>query len=121
MIHKIMIVEDHPVMRDTCSLVINRSQTLEVCAAVATAEEALQQVLHLEPDLILVDISLPGMSGIELTAHLNNSAPELPVLIMTGHGDARYQQDALSAGADGFIFKHDGPKALLNALHELLQ
>lgn len=117
---RIMLVENHPVMRETCQLLIDSNDHVEVCAAFATAEEALQQAPLLKPDLVLIDISLPGMSGIEFSMHVRAVAPNLPVLLMTGHGDERYRQEAADAGATGLVFKHEGPVALLNAIDEML-
>ena len=117
---RIVLVENHPVMRDTCRLLIDSNNHVEVCAAFATAEEALQQMPLLKPDLVLIDISLPGMSGIELSMRLRAIAPNLPLLLMTGHGDERYRQEATDAGATGLVFKHEGPVALLNAIDEML-
>ncbi|MBI1294952.1 response regulator [bacterium] len=117
---RIMLVENHPVMRDTCRLLIDSNDHIEVCAAFATAEEALQQTPLLRPDLVLIDISLPGMSGIEFSMSVRAIAPDLPVLLMTGHGDERYRQEAADAGATGLVFKHEGPVALLSAIDEML-
>ncbi len=118
---KILLVENHPVMRDSCQLLVNSTKGIEVCAAFATAEEALQQVPILQPDLVLIDISLPGMSGIDFSIKMRKTRPLLPVLLMTGHGDERYRQEAINAGASGLVFKHEGPIALLTAIQVLLE
>lgn len=118
---RLMLVENHPVMRDTCRLLVDSSEHVEVCAAFATAEEALQQVSMLKPDMVLIDISLPGMSGIDFSVRMRKIDPQLPVLLMTGHGDERYRQEALDAGATGLVFKHEGPAALLDAIYAVLE
>ena len=120
MSYQVLLVEDHPALRVSCMLFLNRSPDLQVCAAIATGEEALLQVPVLKPDLVLADISLPGISGLELTLKLRAANLQLPILLMTGHADEHYTQDARQAGANDFIFKHEGPNALLLAIRRLL-
>ena len=83
--YRIFIVEDHRVMRDSLILYIGRTPWLEVCGAVASAEEALVQLPESGADLVLVDISLPGMNGIDLIKQLRRQLPALPCLILSGH------------------------------------
>lgn len=118
--YKIVLVEDHRLMCDTCIFLINRSPDLEVCAAFEKAEDALPQVPLLQPDLVLCDVMLPGMSGIGLTEQLRTTAPELPVLLITGFENEHLRQHALDAGANGFLFKHQLFSTLLPTVRNLL-
>lgn len=91
----------------------------KVVGQAASAEAALTQLEALRPDLCLVDLSLPGMSGLELVGHLARMQPEMRCLVVTGHSDSMYRLAALAAGAAGYVTKDD-PEAVLLAVHELL-
>lgn len=115
----IYIVENHPLVLHLLQEVIGRQPQLRVCGAVSTAEEALQQLPHVAAALVLVDLSLPGMSGIELIQTLQRQDPALPCLVLSGHQDFSYVQRALRAGARGYLTK-DNPFELLPAIHQVL-
>ena len=102
---QIFIVEDHPIMRQSLRKLLEREADLAVCGEVATAETALEQIDLEEPDLVLIDVSLPGMSGIELTRILRDRHPDLPLAILSGHRERSYVIQALKAGAHGYILK----------------
>lgn len=117
---RIFIVEDHEVVRESYTMFIDLRDDLEVCGAVASGEEALENVPQADPDLLLVDISLPGMSGIDLLEQLREAGVTVPALMLTGHDSASYQSEARRAGAQGFVMKQDGPAALSDAISEAL-
>lgn len=85
-----------------------------------SAETALVQLTSLQPDLCLVDLSLPGMSGLELVKHLHKQESKLRCLVVTGHSDPLYQSAALAAGAAGYITKDD-PDAVLEAIRGVMR
>lgn len=117
---QILIVEDHPVMQESYTLLINRTRKLVVSGVAASLQEAIAQLEADTPDLVLTDISLPDGSGIDLASRLHKERPNLPVVIVTGHGDEQYRRQAINAGASGFVYKHDGPNALLEAIFAVL-
>lgn len=119
MAYRLLIVEDHPVMRSTYRMLFNRESALEVVGDVATAEEALEALEALRPDLAIVDISLPEMNGLQLVPQLRELQPDLRILVITGHHEPHYAEAAYSAGADGFIRKGNAA-AILEAVYSLL-
>jgi DNA-binding NarL/FixJ family response regulator len=116
---RVFVVEDHEVMRHMLRFLIEREPGLELCGDAASGSEALKTIPRCEPDLVLVDVSLPGMSGIELARHLNVEQPHIPVLVITGHDEAVYAEQAFSAGARGFVTK-GYPAMIMPAAHTLL-
>jgi DNA-binding NarL/FixJ family response regulator len=116
---RIFIVEDHPVMRESYTMLFERIEDVEICGSAATAEEALERIPETAPDLVLVDILLPGMSGIDLAERLREQQPQLPILILTGLNDERYMEAAARAGANSFIAKGN-PKRMLKTIQQML-
>jgi DNA-binding NarL/FixJ family response regulator len=112
---KIFIVEDHPIMRYTLSKFIQKTLGLKVCGAAATGAEALERLAEVEADLVLIDVLLPGMSGLQLVEQLQERYPELLCLMLSGHGETFYIRQAFSLGARGYILKGD-PSELLKAI-----
>ena len=109
---KIFIVEDHPIMRSTLSGFIQNKPGLEVVGVAATGAEALERLAEVEADLSLIDVRLPGMSGLELVEHLQERYPQLLCLILSGHGETPYIRHAFRAGARGYILKGNPPEVL---------
>ena len=104
---RISIVEDHPVLRDVLVEYIGRLPDVKLCAVSASAEDALKAFDGSDPDLMLVDLSLPGMSGIDLIRELLRRAPDVRCAILSGHRSPAYVREALAAGALGFMLKGD--------------
>jgi two-component system, NarL family, response regulator EvgA len=103
----VFIVEDHEEIRLLYSVVINRLENVCICGEVESAEDALERIPALHPDLVLVDISLPGMDGIELVEKLKRLNQEMKFLIVSGHDPERFERSAKEAGADNIIGKGD--------------
>lgn len=117
---RILIVDDHPLLRQGVAGLIAREGDLQVCGEAQSAADALQAVRALRPDLVLVDISLGGRSGLELIKDLKIQQETLPVLVLSMHDESLYAERALRAGAQGYITKKAGGKALLKAIREVL-
>ena len=103
----LFIVEDHAVMRQTYELLFADLPDLAICGSAGSAEEALTAIPRARPDLALVDISLPGRSGLQLVGDLRRDHPEVRVLVLSGHDGDDYVREAARAGADGFVTKGD--------------
>ncbi|MDX1530851.1 MAG: response regulator transcription factor, partial [Rhodothermales bacterium] len=99
--HKILIVDDHPLMRKGLALTLGAESDLDVVGQAADAEEALSAFEKLDPDLAVVDVSLPGMSGLELVKHLTALKDDLLVLVVSRHDEMLYAERAIRAGAKG--------------------
>jgi DNA-binding NarL/FixJ family response regulator len=117
-VKKILLVDDHPVLRKGLVRLIDARDEFEVCGEASTAAEAMSLVPRLSPDLVIVDISLPGTSGIDLTKAIRAEFPKLPVLILSMHEEALYATRALRVGASGYIGKQDAIDNIEVALQE---
>ena len=106
-------------MVESLSYLLSRIQGLTVAATAPSAESALAQLTEMSVDLVLVDVSLPQMSGIELVARLQAEHPDLLCLVLSGHDEPSYVQQALAAGARGYVQK-DQPITLLDAIPRVL-
>ncbi|HCE09157.1 MAG TPA: DNA-binding response regulator [Oxalobacteraceae bacterium] len=107
---KILIVDDHPLVRDGLRTRLEGIPNFSVVAEAGTAEEALEHAANQQIDLVLMDINLKGMSGIELTGRFNERYPEIAVLVLSMHDKGEYVMKAIQAGARGYVLK-DSPAA----------
>jgi DNA-binding NarL/FixJ family response regulator len=117
---RIIIVDDHPLFREGLSQMINRNPDLSVCGEAADAAGALKAVAELEPDLVLVDISLAGTNGIDLIKNLKAKYDDLPVLVVSMHDESLYAERALRAGAMGYVMKQEPAKVVKSAIMKVL-
>jgi DNA-binding NarL/FixJ family response regulator len=116
---RVFIVEDHEDMRTVLIDFLGLAVGVDVCGTASTAEEAIVSLRDLGADLAVVDVSLPGMSGIDLVQQLRGSHPGLACLMLSGHGEIRYVQRALDAGARGYVLKGDA-RELPHAIDDIL-
>jgi len=117
---KIFIVEDHAVIRRGYSSLIKRRPDLEVCGEAISGEEALDAIPACRPDLVLIDVSLPGMSGVDLVRRLKVIQPNLATLVVSGHEESHFSEGVLAAGAKGYIMKEQAPDVLIDAIYMVL-
>jgi DNA-binding NarL/FixJ family response regulator len=117
---RVLLVDDHPVLRKGLVRLIDSKNEFVVCGEASTAVDAIALIRELEPDLVIADIGLPGMSGIELTKTIRGEFPKLPVLVLSMHEEALYATRALRAGAMGYIVKQDAIDNIAVALGEAL-
>jgi DNA-binding NarL/FixJ family response regulator len=118
---KIMIVEDNAVVRASLEELVNSIDGCECLCCCASGEEAMRLVPRLRPDLVMMDIHLPNLSGIECTAKLKAQMPDLAVLILTVYEDEGKIFQALKAGATGYILKRSHPREIVQAINEVLE
>lgn len=117
---KVFIVEDHPFFREGLVSMLKREPDLEVCGQAGDAEEALKQVPAAKPDVLLVDISLPGRSGLELIKELRRTDKKIKILVVSMHDEALYANRVLRAGGNGYIMKDEDPDELAQAIRDVL-
>ena len=117
---RILIVDDHPMMRQGLAQLIEAEADLSVCGESETAGSAFESIAALKPDLVLVDISLPDKSGLELIKDFQSVQPGLPVLVISMHDESLYAERVLRAGGRGYIMKQEGGKRLMQAIRQVL-
>jgi len=113
---RLFIVDDHPLVREGLKRVLSSMIGVIVVGEAATGEEAVGRVTDLEPDIVLMDLSLPKMSGIEATRLITTKLPATRVLALTMHRDEMYVRGALEAGAAGYLVKDARPNDLVAAI-----
>ena len=118
---RILIVDDHAIIREGLTLLINQESDLEVCATAANADDALDIIRNNHVDLAVVDISLDGTSGLQLTERIKAHNAHLPVLILTMHDEELYAKRAFRAGAGGFVTKHEASETIITAIRMMLE
>ena len=117
---RIFIVDDHTMFREGLRQLIERESDLIVCGDVAGAEEALKNIEESKPDLVIVDLSLSGGTGIDLIKTLRNKYVDLPVLVVSMHEESLYAERALHAGANGYVMKQEPAKTVKVAIRKVL-
>lgn len=117
---KVLVVDDHPLMRKGLALTLSMEGGMDVCAQAESAEEALEILEETNPDVAVVDISLPGMSGLELIKHLQVFNPSLKIIVVSRHDEALYAERAIRAGARGYIMKLEAGEVIVDAVNKIL-
>src|SRR5271170_4872054 len=118
---KIFVVDDHPIVRQGLGLLINREPDMIVCGAAEEAQSALRAIPTLQPDVMVVDISLSGPDGLELVKTIRTRDANLPILVLSMHDESIYAERALRAGANGYIMKQEATEKVLVAIRRILQ
>ena len=113
---RVLVVDDHPLFREGLKNTIARSRKFKVVAEAGKAFEALKVAVQAKPDLVLIDISLPDQSGIELARTLRDSVPDAALLMVSVHSAPNYIADSFEAGAAGYLVKDSLPETLMQAL-----
>lgn len=119
-VREIYIVEDHPVFREGLVQILSHVADLTVCGEAGDAEKAFKEITRLKPDLVLIDISLPGKSGLELIRQIRAVNRTVKLLVVSMHDEALYADRALRAGADGYIMKQEEFQEILHAIRDVL-
>ena len=116
---RILIVDDHPMMRAGIKQRLNRESDMMVCGEAATAAEALEAIPKYEPEMIIVDIAMAGKNGIELIKDLKVQHRRLPVIVLSVYDESLYAERALWAGARGYVMKQESADALVQAIRRV--
>ena len=113
---RILLADDHTLMRAGIRALLEKQDDMEVVGEAAEGREALQKTVTLHPDVVLMDIAMPGMDGIETTKCVKGQAPDVQILALTMLEDERYFFQIVQAGASGFLIKGALPDELLSAV-----
>ena len=118
---KVLIVDDHPLVREGLALRVSSQPDLDVCGEAASADEALSQLEASSPDLAIVDIQLVGSSGIDLIKEIKARFPSVKMLVVSAYEDSLYAERALRAGALGYINKRQCQERIIEAIRTVLE
>ena len=118
---RVLIVDDHPLIRKGVRALIDGQSDMTSCGEAASANDARVQVDKTRPDIVIMDVSLPGNSGIELIRDLKVHHPDLPILVLSMHDEMLYAEQAMRAGAKGYVMKQEPPERLLEGLRTVLK
>lgn len=114
--YRVIIVDDHAMLRQGIKRIVDESKDLEIVGEAGNGPELLEMLEDTPADMIILDISMPGIGGIELTKKMHRSYPDIKVLILSMHKEKEYLYHALAAGADGYLLKEDTGSELFTAI-----
>ena len=118
---RILVVDDHAVVRRGVRSLLESRDGWEVCGEATTGRDAVEQSRRLRPDVVVMDLSLPELNGLDATRHILKDAPETEVLVLTMHQSEELARDVLQAGARGYVLKSDADENLIAAVESLRQ
>jgi two-component system response regulator NreC len=113
---RLLLVDDHEVVRTGLRMLLESQSDIKILAEASTGSEALQMAIEYQPDVIVMDITLPDITGIEATRRLKERQPEVAVVALTIHEDEQYFFEMLQAGASGYVPKRAAPEDLIAAI-----
>jgi two-component system, NarL family, response regulator NreC len=116
---RVFLADDHAVLRDGLVLLINSQQDMEVVGMANDGHDLLQQTRDCSPDVVVIDISMPYVNGIQATEQLLAACPEMAVVVLTRHSEPGYMRQLLAAGARGYVLKQAAAQQLLDAIRVL--
>lgn len=117
---RVVLVEDHPMLRERIAHLINKDLGMEVCGEADNIQQAMQLIRETRPDIAIVDISLRGASGLELIKDVKSEGIDLPILVLSMHDENLYAERALRAGAQGYITKSEASAVVITAIRTVL-
>jgi len=118
---RILLADDHAILRAGLKLLLDAQPDLEVIGEASNGARALSLAEELQPDLILLDLTMPGLSGLDILRQLKDAAPRSRILVLTMHDDESYLRQALALGAAGYVIKKAVDSELLNAIRAVMR
>jgi len=115
---RILVVDDHPAFRRALTSALRMVKDIEVAGEAGGGVDATRKAVESDADLVLMDLSMPDLNGIEAMRRIHESKPDLPVVILTAHADPGVEREAREAGASGFLAKGTALEELVVVLHE---
>jgi DNA-binding NarL/FixJ family response regulator len=117
---RVLLVDDHAIVRGGLSALLATTTDLQVVGEAADGAEAVQLAAELRPDVVVMDLSMPGSNGVQATAGVLAEHPEAHVLVLTSFSEQRWILEALEAGAEGYLLKHSEPEVILAGIREVV-
>ncbi len=118
---RIFVVEDQPTLLRNLLKVLGSFPELELVGSCQEGEQAVEELVRVRPQLVLLDLELPGLNGLEVTRRLKRRAPEVEVLILTSFEDEQKVYEAIQAGASGYLVKRVGPEKIRSGIREVME
>ncbi len=118
---QILIVDDHPIVRQGLTLLIKQERNMNVCNEAEDAATAMKGITESNPDIMIIDVSLKGVDGIELSKNIKALYPNLPILILSMHDETLFAERALRAGANGYLMKQEGTEKVIAAICKIME
>ena len=118
---RVFLVEDHPIVSDTLRDLVGGQPDMDVCGIAGEAETAMAAICASKPDMVIVDLRLPGRSGLELIKDIRAQCPRLPVLVLSMYDETLYAGRVLQMGAMGYIMKDEATVQVVEAIHMVLE
>jgi DNA-binding NarL/FixJ family response regulator len=119
--HRVFLVDDHPIVRQGLTLLINQEPDMIVCGEAEEAHSVPDALATLHPDILILDISLNGPDGLDLLKLIRTTDNDLPILVLSMHDESLYAERALRAGANGYIMKQEATEKVLDAVRRILR
>jgi DNA-binding NarL/FixJ family response regulator len=116
---RILLADDHETVREGLRMILNAQPDMQVVATAGDGREAVTQAERMTPDVVIMDISMPGLNGLAATVQLTEKCPATKVLTLTRHADSSYLQQLMRAGAAGYVLKQSRPAELLHAIRSV--
>ena len=116
---RVLIVDDHAILRDGIRSLLQSQEGISVVGEASNGKEALERVRQLNPDIVLMDVAMPEMDGIEATQKIKDLFPDVRVLILTQHDNWEYIEPLVQAGASGYVLKRSGGRDVVTAIRQV--
>lgn len=116
---RILLAEDHQTVREGIKLLVNAQPDMEVVGEASDGEMAIKEAARLDPDIIVMDISMPNLNGLKATRRLRRQKTEIKILTLTRHTDDGYLKQLIEAGVNGYVLKQSAPTELINAIRTI--
>ena len=113
---RVLLADDHVAVREALAVLVDSQPDMEVVAQAGDGDEAVKRARQVRPDVAVIDLSMPAMSGLEVTVALKESLPATRIVMLTRHGDYQNVQELLRAGASGYVLKQSASEELLHAI-----
>ena len=118
---RVLLAEDHTILREGLRLLLNDEADIEVVGEAADGRDALEKAENLLPDIVLMDISMPGLNGLEVTRRITKQLSQIKILVLTMHATLEYIFQVLQAGASGYLIKESAATEVIDAIHAIME